>query len=146
MSRKLPLKYQKQPSVIINRTAFKDTRLVYVARANRKLRYKLARSRIVYIGTTRVGANRIAVSAAKKGEELLSNYGVKHLEFNIVVCGRLQGVETWRKLERALIIRFRELYSDPPKANKTGEKMRWKDERQYFSLSRLDKIIAELSK
>lgn len=131
--------------MVINRIAFKDTKLVYVARANKKIRYPLGQSRIAYIGTTKKGARRIASSAVWKGADLLFEYGIKHLELNVVVCGKQPGVETWKKLERALIIRFRERYGAIPKANNLGKKTRWRDERQYFSQDRLDKIIEELS-
>lgn len=141
MPKRLSVKYRKSAALVINRVAFKDKKLVYVARANKKFRYPWGRSRIVYFGTTKNGVRRIASSAAWKGADVLFDHGVKHLELIIVVCGKTQGVETWRKLERALIIRFRERLGAPPKANATGQNMRWKDERHYFSEKQLDKII-----
>jgi hypothetical protein len=144
MPKKLVVKYHKQPAVVINRIAFKATKLVYVARANKKIKYPLGGSRIAYIGTTKKGARRIASSAVWKGSDLLFEYGVKHLELNVVVCGKHQGVETWKKLERALIIRFRERYGTIPRGNNVGMKTRWHDELRYFSQDRLDKIIEEL--
>ncbi len=62
----------------------------------------------------------------------------------MVTCGKRAGVSTWTKLERALIIRFRERYGSPPRANKAGKKMRWRDERLYFKESRLDAILDQL--
>ena len=70
---------------------------------------------------------------------------MKGLEFHIVTCTRRAGVSTWRKLERALIIRFRELFGDIPEGNKQGRLWRWKDEKKLFSKSRLDKVIDSLS-
>ena len=149
MPKKLMVKYRKQPAIVINRVAFKDSKLVYVARANKKIRYpgggRGDKSKIAYIGTTKIGARRIASSAVWKGADLLFEYGIKHLELHIVLCGKRPGVESWKKLERALLIRFKELYGAIPKANNQGQKMRWKDERLYFSQDRLDKIIEELS-
>jgi len=141
MPKKLSVKYRRPAALIINRVAFRDKKLVYVARANKKFHYPWGRSRIVYFGTTKKGARRIASSAAWKGADVLFNHGVKHLELIVVVCGKTQGVETWKKLERALIIRFREKLGAPPKANATGHNMRWRDERNYFSDRKLDKII-----
>jgi len=143
MAKRLKIKFQKQPAITINRLAFRDDKLVYVARANKRIRYPWAHSRIAYIGTTQKGARRIASSAAWKGESLLYEYGINHLDFNIVVCGKLSGVESWKKLERALIIRFREIYGAIPKANKSGKNSRWRDEKMYFSQDKLDKIIKE---
>ena len=145
MPRKLPVKFGKEPSFIINRTAFRDNKLVYIARANKKLRYRLGRSRIAYIGTTRKGARRIASSAASKGEALLYQHGIKHLELHVVVCGKVQGVKTWKKLERALLIRFRERFGQVPRANKTGKKAHWRNEKKYFTEAKLDKVIDGLS-
>ncbi len=88
---KLKIKFQKQPAITINRLAFRDNKLVYVARANKRIKYPLAHSRIAYIGTTQKGARRIASSAAWKGESLLYQYGIKHLDFNIIVCGKRPG-------------------------------------------------------
>jgi hypothetical protein len=115
-----------------------------VARANKKIKYPWGRSRIAYIGTTKKGARRIASSAVWKGADLLFEYGIRHLELVVVLSTRRQGIETWRKLERALIIRFREMYGAIPKGNNQGQKMRWDDERDYFALNRLDKIIEQL--
>ena len=93
---------------------------------------------------TKQGAGRIASSAVWKGADLLIQYGIKHLEYHIVLCARQPGVESWKKLERALLIRFRQLYGAIPKANKQGSKTRPKDELRYFSQDRLDTIIREL--
>lgn len=144
MPKRLKVKWQRTPAIVINRTAFRDNKVVYVARTNKKARYPLGRSRIAYIGTTKKGARRIASSAAVRGEELLYEYGMKHLEFIVVTCGKVQSVETWRKLERALLIRFRELYGRIPRANKAGERIRWNDELRYFRIEKLDRILSEL--
>jgi len=58
-----------------------------------------------------------------KDEHLLSGYGIRHLEARIIRCGRKQAVETWRKLERALLLKFRESYGKIPLANKAGSRM-----------------------
>lgn len=145
MPKRLKVKWQRKPAIIINRTAFHDNKLVYVARTNKKIRYPLGRSRIAYIGTTKKGARRIASSAAVRGEDLLYEYGIKSLELNVVTCGKVPSVETWRKLERALLIRFRERYGKIPQANQSGKKIRWKDELKYFRIEKLDTILNELN-
>ena len=145
MPKKLSVKYRRTPALSINRVAFRDKKLVYAARANKEFRYPFGRSKIVYFGTTMKGARRIASSAASKGEDLLFNHGVKHLDLIVVVCGKRKGLAgAWKKLERALIIRFREKLGAPPKANNTGHNMRWRDERNYFTNKSLDKIIDAL--
>ena len=69
---------------------------------------------------------------------------MKHLEFYVVTCDKVPGVETWRKLERALLIKFKEKYGAIPKANRVGTKMRWKDELKYFRTEKLDRILEEM--
>ncbi len=144
MPKRKLIRVNPHPCLTIHRTAFRDNKLVYIARANKKIRYPWGRSRIAYIGTTKKGARRVASSAAWKGESLLYTYGIKYLEFYIVTCGKVPGVETWRKLERALLIRFKEKYGTIPEANKTGNLMRWKDELRYFSQYKLDSLIENL--
>ncbi len=144
MSRRLKVKRQRTPAIVINRTAFRDNKLVYLARTNKPHRYPWGRSKIAYIGTTKKGARRIASSAAVRGENLLEKYGMKHLEFYVVTCDKVPGVETWRKLERALLIKFKEKYGAIPKANRVGTKMRWKDELKYFRTEKLDRILEEM--
>jgi hypothetical protein len=144
MPKRLKVKWQSNPAIVINRTAFRDKKLVYVGRTNKRIRYPWGSSLIAYIGTTKKGAKRIASSAAIKGEKLLYEYGIKHVEFNVVTCGKVQGVETWRKLERALLLRFKEQYGLIPRANNAGKKTHWKDERKYFTIDRLDRILDEM--
>lgn len=141
---KLRIKYRDRPAVVVHRAAFKDSKLVYVGRANRPFRYPWGRSRVVYIGTTTKGARRVASSAAKKGEDLLFGHGIKEIEFSVVTCGKLQNVATWKKLERALLIKFREIYGTVPTGNVHGKRMRWSDEKDYFSQQRLDAVLQQL--
>ena len=145
MSKKKPIRVHPHPCLIIHRTAFRDDKLVYIACANKKIKYPWGKSSIAYIGTTKKGARRVASSAAVRGESLLYSYGIKYLEFHIVTCGKVPGVETWRKLERALLIRFRERYGGIPEANRSGTLMRWRDELRYFTQDTLDRVIEKFS-
>ena len=135
-----------EPVLTINRVAFgQGDRFVYVICAEKKLRYPWGKSRIGYIGTTKRGARRIASSAVWKGEHLLLGYGIKHLNVRIIRCRGRRAVETWRKLERALLLKFRERYGKIPLANKAGGRMSWDDEHKYFKSSRLEDILRQLS-
>jgi predicted GIY-YIG superfamily endonuclease len=108
MPRKLRLTIGKHPAIIIGRTAIKADKLVYVACANKQIHYQYGRSKILYFGTTKAGARRIASSAANKAEVFLEDYGVKELIFHVVTSNKIPGLNSWRLVERALIIRFRE--------------------------------------
>jgi hypothetical protein len=76
---------------------------------------------------------------------LLYEYGIKHLEFVVITCSKVQALESWKKLERALIMKFKELYGAIPRANKAGKNSHWRDEREYFSPNKLEDILRELS-
>lgn len=79
---KLTIKSPKLPAVTITREAVKSDKLVYFAVANKALSYPNGmKSRIVYIGTTKNGAHRMAASAASKALDMLGLHGIKHLEF-----------------------------------------------------------------
>ena len=145
MPKQLRTKIDSKPAIIITRRAVKAHKLVYVARANKRVKYRSGSSRIVYIGTTKAGAKRIAQSAASKADNLLQIHGIKTLDFFTVVCSPVPGLQSWKLLERALILRFRERFGDPPMSNIIGRKMKWDDELKYFTHKKLDEIIDEHS-
>lgn len=141
----LTIQTTKTAAVTITRTATQASELVYVAVANKTIKYPSGRSRIVYIGTTKNGAERIAASAAKKAGEMLGLFGVSHLEFFVVTSTAKGTIKTWHKLERGLLLAFREKFGGPPKCNIVGKKMKWTDELSFFTRARLDGIIDQYS-
>jgi len=141
MARKLSIRVSDKPAVTIRRSALRAEKLVYVATASKPIRYKFGRSPIVYIGTTSAGIDRIASSAAIKARELLGEHGIRHLDFHVVACRPLQKVKSWRKLESALLIAFREKYGVVPVGNTKGKNQRWRDEKRYFTESRLKSVL-----
>jgi hypothetical protein len=145
VAKRLRIKYNLVPVLSITRKAFREKKLVYLARANKGIKYPWGRSRIVYIGTTEVGAARIASSAVWKGGGLLDAHGVKHLDFHVVNCTRIQNVESWKKLEKALLIKFREQFGAVPRANSQGKLMRWGDEKDYFAAKKLTEVLEAFS-
>lgn len=142
---KLTIQTMKNAAVTIHRRALRRDKLVYVACANRSRRHPHGRSRIVYIGTTKAGASRIAASAAAKARDILEDHGVKKLDFYVVGCAPRQNVETWRKLERGLILTFKYLFGEPPVGNTQGRRMKWRDELTYFTRGRLESVIKQYS-
>ena len=137
----LKIKQSRCAAMTIRREALHEERLVYLALTNKPIKYKYGRSRIAYIGTTKRGVERIAQSAAKQSKALLGLHGVRELEFYVVACGPRQGLKTWKKLERALIILFREQLGEVPKGNKQGPGLRWKDEREIFGRRKLEQVL-----
>jgi len=140
----LKVKKHKGIALEVHRLAIKVDKLVYVLLTNKKLKYKYGRSRVAYIGTTKKGARRIMQSAAMKAGELLEEYGIKTLEAHIITCQRRQGVETWKKLERALLLEFRAHYGEVPMGNNQGKGIRERDEFRYFRRSRIRSVMVAL--
>ncbi len=146
MPKKLTIKASGSPALTINRNAIQGSRLVYLAVANKPIRYRFGRrSRIVYIGTTKAGASRIAASAAAKASQMLALHGVRELEFQVVTCKARRNVKTWTKLERALLLTFRSEFGEIPRCNKQGARIKWTDELKYFTEGRLKAIIDRFS-
>ena len=141
----LTVQTRNKPAVTITRTATKATELVYVAVANKKLHYPTGKSRIVYIGTTKKGAERIAASAAAKASKMLGQHGIQYLEFFVVTSTLVAGVKTWHKLERGLLLSFKEMFGKQPECNEAGKSMRWTDELKYFTRGRLDGLVERYS-
>ena len=142
MVRRRNIKASIKPAITITRQAFGKEKIVYLAVANKARKYPLGyRSPIVYVGTTKAGAHRIAQSAAARAKVLLANHGVKQLSFHVVTCTPLQRVKTWLKLERALLLAFKHTYGAVPVANTAGKNARWRDELDYFSEKRLVAVL-----
>lgn len=88
--------------------------LVYIAASNKAFKYRFGKSKIVYIGTTKKGAIRLTQSAVDKSKDLFTLHGIKQIGFYIVTCSSVKNLQSWKKLERAIILTFRHLYGDPP--------------------------------
>ena len=143
--KKLTIRTSNQPAITITANAVVADRLVYIALANKELIYTHGKSRIAYIGTTKTGAHRIAISAAYRATELFKLHGVSKLEFLVVTSEPRQGVKTWHKLEAGLILTFKQMFGEPPKCNKKGIRQKWNDELKYFTRKRLESVINKYS-
>jgi len=139
--RKIRLKWQRRAAITITREAYAASELVYIAYANKRLHYPHGHSRVAYIGTTKTGAWRVANSAVWRAEDVLNRQGIHTLEFWLIPTPRRGRQATYRKLERALLLRFRERYGCVPCANKQGGNLRWRDEHDYFTAGSIEKII-----
>jgi len=120
-------------------------KLVYLLIADKRLKYKSGKSRIAYIGTTKKGVARIAQSAAARAEDILKLHGVRTFHARILTCNPRQRVKTWIKLERGLLLCFRERFGEVPKCNSHGKRMKEVDEFYYFARRHLTNIIDELA-
>lgn len=134
------------PVLTIRRYALTAKTLVYIAVANKKLKYRHASSsRIAYIGTTKNGISRIAQSAAYRASTVLGKHGIYKMDFYFVTCKPIQKLKTWKIFEHALILTFRELFGDTPLCNIHGKNAQWRNEKKYFSDKKLRTIIEKYS-
>ena len=145
MAQRLRISLKKSPAITMRRVALEHERLVYVICADRKLKYPGGYSQIAYIGTTKNGVARFIQSAAYRSWDVLWSRGVQSFDVRIVTCRARQGFKSWVKLERALIITFREMFGEPPMCNVQGRRIKLADEYERFSEDRLKRIIETLS-
>jgi len=139
--KRLTISLKPTHAMKVTRVSLGGKKLVYVILAQKKLKYPWGRSHIAYIGTTKNGISRFAQSAATKAEDVLGLYGVKELDVRIVTCAARQNVKSWVKLERALLLAFRERYGSVPASNKSGKKMKRIDEDDFFAPKRIKTIL-----
>jgi hypothetical protein len=143
-NRRLPVKLMRHEAMWVTRVALHHSKLVYVIVADSMLKYPNGRSRVAYVGTTQNGVSRMAESAAFRTDQVLGLRGVNTFHVRVITCRAVQHVKTWTKLERALLLTFREEYGSVPYCNSHGKGMAWKDELDYFSYPRLVRLLDEI--
>lgn len=122
-----------------------NLKLVYVLVADKRLQYPNGKSRIAYIGTTKKGVARIAQSVASRADAILQLSGVRTFRARVLTCRPRQRVKMWHKLERALLITFREQFGEVPRCNSHGKKMKQAGEFDLFARARIREVLADLS-
>ena len=136
--RKLKVKSPKQALLTITRSRQWTDKMVYILAANKPHKYGNGRSQILYIGTTKKGAGRPAASAVNKASAAFYNLrGVKTINVHLVTCSPRKAMQTWRRLESALLDAFRSRYFQLPRYNK----VRPTTKEGLFSTKALAKII-----
>jgi len=145
MTGRLHVSLKRREALTVTRVAAGKDKLVYVIVADKKIDYPNGRTKVVYIGTTRNGVARVAQSAANWTDAVLSLHGVESFTVRIITCRPRQRVKTWIKLERALLLAFREHYGEVPKCNTQGKGISETDEFEYFTKSRLGRILEDLA-
>lgn len=143
--RRSNLSLKRDAAIVARRVILRDEKLVYVLVANKKLQYKVGRSRVVYIGTTKNGGERIAQSVATRAGRILGLHGVTEFEARTVSCRPRQRVKMWHKLERAMLICFREMFGEVPECNVHGKNFTQTDEFLYFAKTGIMRVLDDLS-
>ena len=145
MPKRLTVSLRPGHAMEVTRVSVGKKRLVYLILAEKPLKYSWGRSRVAYIGTTKKGMGRIAQSVAARAKDVLGLYGIRRFHVRILTCAPRPNVETWKKLERAMLLVFRHKYREVPKCNKIGKNTRFRDEGKYFRLDRLEHLLEEMA-
>lgn len=141
----LRISLKQREAISVDRITVGNQKLAYLICCDRKIRYGTKRSRIAYIGTTKNGISRVAQSAASRSDEVLRLRGVKRFTVHIVTCTPRRNVKSWHKLERALLLTFKEMFGQVPKCNTHGKRTKWKGEDKLFRMKRLRTVVEDLS-
>lgn len=142
---RLTISLQRKPAITATRVSIGKSKLVYVLVCDKKLTYSTGRSRVAYIGTTEKGIARISRSVAARADKILALRGVNEFEARIITCGSRQRVRTWYKLERAMLLMFRDMYGEVPVCNSHDKRIKETDEFDYFRPKRLRRILQDLA-
>ena len=143
--RKLNISLQKEAAIRVNRVAIKDQNLVYVLVIDKQIQYTYKKSRIIYIGKTGNGIKRIAESIAYISPDALKKHGVRQVSARIFTCSSRPEINTQTKLEKALLLSFREITGDVPEGNTQGKGIPETDEfNNYFARDRVRKLLEEI--
>lgn len=143
--RRIKLRLNRDPAMHATRVSIGKSKLVYILVADKKLKYAEGKSRIAYIGTTRKGGARIAQSVAARADDILGIRGVRAFSARVITCRARRNVRTWHYLERALLIKFKEIFGEVPACNSHGSNMKRGKEFSYFADHGLEQVIEELS-
>ena len=149
MAKKITISKLRTVALIINRPSIKKEKYVYIAIANKFIKYPRGRSRIVYIGQTQKGKMRLATSAAERAF-LLTQHGITSLTYYIVIPKGHQHTKSWKLLETALLAEFLHVWGDKPLACTQGKdyslvKPSVKQARAHFTREMTEKLILDYS-
>jgi hypothetical protein len=144
LDRRLNVMVKWPPAISVTRLAGSPRKLCYVVTANKIVAYSRGRTKVVFIGATDEGLSRLVTAVAARTDEILSNHDLTHFEAHVITCKAVPRVDTWRKLERALLLTFRELYGEPPLCNRRGGGIVEEDEFQYFTRERIRNVLEDL--
>ena len=132
--RKVHLSLSSEAVITLGRQALWSDRFVYVLVTNTRVKYPNGKSRIVYIGTTKRGARRVASSVAHRGEDALERRGARTVEAHLLTyTGGTRRHNLWKQLERAALVMFRMEYGSIPLLNKVGKHFWPGSEFDHFS-------------
>lgn len=110
--------------VHVDRSIINYSNAVYLLVSPRLHAYPKGRTRILYIGRTRKGAERVLSSVSDRLWEAFPKlHGVDSLDVYIVDWKGRKALNSSRYAERAFLVAFRQLYGTVPRLNEMGKRM-----------------------
>lgn len=132
--------------ITVQRVPGEFAEVVYVITANKQVIYARGRSRVIYVGRTEAGLQRLCTSAAIRGGKAFSQKrGIRAIKVWPLTWAQGEDVGTAKILERAFLLRFREIHGQIPILNKQGVRMRERDEFDHFRRIAVDRAISGFS-
>lgn len=132
------------PAMSVTRLPSSQRKICYLVVANKIIAYRTGRSKLVYIGATDEGVSRVVSSVAGRTNEILAQHDLTHFDTHVITCRSIPGVDTWRKLERALLLTFRDLYGELPLCNRHRAGLQEEDEFSFFTRERIRNVLEDL--
>jgi hypothetical protein len=128
----------------IDRKIGRRDKLVYLLLAPKPQKHLRGKSRIVYVGTTEKGISRIADTVATRSEKIFGGRGIKTIDVQVVWCAPLQGIKSWKLLERAILAEFLSFYGDLPDCNSQGKSYKWDSKvNRYFKRTAVSNVLLQ---
>lgn len=143
------LRHDPEPVLRVTTRAMRTLGLVYLLVAHKPIRYARGASRIAYVGTTERGIDRVASSAAHRVQQASKELrGFRYVDAYIVWTSPRSGRHKkdrppHRTLERAFLLRFRDIFGVVPRLNKQGHKLKEQNEFQLFSRGAVGAVIVQ---
>lgn len=78
---------------------------------------------------------------ANKAADLLKTRGVKYLEVFALTCPPRPGLDSWRRLERDLLITFKNVHGEIPRSNTSGKNFTPDKLSGIFQYRRLESVL-----
>lgn len=130
-------------ALTIDRSIVDYSNAVYLLVSPRRYAYPKAASRVLYIGRTRFGADRILSSLSERIWKAFRLHGVRSLEVYVVHWKGRRSLNSSRHAENAFLVAFRQLYGRVPLLNNTGEGL---DEDEAFEWFSRPAVVSHLRK
>ncbi len=119
---------------------------MYLLVSPRRHPYPKGRSRVLYVGRTRVGAERILSSLSERIWKAFRLHGVHSLEVFVVHWKGMKRLNSSRHAENAFLVAFRQLHGRLPILNDKGEGLDENEAFEWFSRREVERHLRQFGR